>query len=137
MSVTVRRMNTQDTEAVLAINEKITGRPHEAQYESRIIDALTRNPLGCLVAEAFAVATGKNEPERSPIAFHVFGETALEVFELGNRTMRADSVRPAFGFHLDNAQLDAHLDAHCIVCPQDLANGDFVWLVGPVTQSGL
>jgi len=51
MSVTVRRMNTQDAEAVLAINEKITGRPHEAQYESRIIDALTRNPLGCLVAE--------------------------------------------------------------------------------------
>jgi ribosomal protein S18 acetylase RimI-like enzyme len=45
-------MTTQDAEAVLAINEKITGRPHEAQWESRIIDALTRNPLGCLVAEA-------------------------------------------------------------------------------------
>jgi ribosomal protein S18 acetylase RimI-like enzyme len=58
MSVTVRRMNTQDTEAVLAINEKITGRPHEAQYESRIIDALTRNPLGCLVAEAEGVVVG-------------------------------------------------------------------------------
>jgi predicted N-acetyltransferase YhbS len=52
MSVTVRRMRTQDTEAILRIDEKITGRPHEAQYESRIIDALTRNPLGCLVAEA-------------------------------------------------------------------------------------
>jgi ribosomal protein S18 acetylase RimI-like enzyme len=51
-------MNTQDTEAVLAINEKITGRPHEAQYESRIIDALTRNPLGCLVAEAEGVVVG-------------------------------------------------------------------------------
>jgi ribosomal protein S18 acetylase RimI-like enzyme len=58
MSVTVRRMNTQDTEAVLAINEKITGRPHEAQYESRIIDALTRNPLGCLVAETEGVVVG-------------------------------------------------------------------------------
>lgn len=52
MNLTVRRMRTQDTEAILRIDEKITGRPHEAQYESRIIDALTRNPLGCLVAEA-------------------------------------------------------------------------------------
>ena len=58
MNVTVRRMNTQDTEAVLAINVKITGRPHEAQYESRIIDALTRNPLGCLVAEAEGKVAG-------------------------------------------------------------------------------
>jgi len=58
MSVTVRRMNTHDTEGVLAINEKITGRPHEAQYESRIIDALTRNPLGCLVAEAEGKVVG-------------------------------------------------------------------------------
>ncbi|MBI5419144.1 MAG: GNAT family N-acetyltransferase, partial [Deltaproteobacteria bacterium] len=52
MSVTVRRMHTQDTDAVLRINEKIIGRPHEAQWESRIIDSLTRNPLGCLVAES-------------------------------------------------------------------------------------
>ncbi|MBF8260211.1 MAG: bamK [Actinobacteria bacterium] len=51
MSVTVRRMTPQDTEAVLSINDKITGRPHEAQWESRIIDLLARNPLGCLVAE--------------------------------------------------------------------------------------
>ncbi len=52
MTVTVRRMHTQDTESVLRIDEKITGRPCEAQWESRIIDALARNPLGCLVAEA-------------------------------------------------------------------------------------
>lgn len=52
MSVAVRRMHAQDTDAVLRINEKIIGRPHEAQWESRIIDSLTRNPLGCLVAES-------------------------------------------------------------------------------------
>ena len=51
MSVTVRRMRTQDAEAVLRINEKITGTPHEAQWESKIIDHLSGNPLGCLVAE--------------------------------------------------------------------------------------
>jgi ribosomal protein S18 acetylase RimI-like enzyme len=51
MNITVRRMRTQDAEAVLRIDEKITGTPHEAQWESRIIDQLTRNPLGCLVAE--------------------------------------------------------------------------------------
>jgi ribosomal protein S18 acetylase RimI-like enzyme len=51
MNITVRRMRTQDAEVVLRIDEKITGTPHEAQWESRIIDQLTRNPLGCLVAE--------------------------------------------------------------------------------------
>ncbi len=51
MSVTVRRMRTQDTEAVLKIDEKITGSPHEAQWEARIIEHVTGNPLGCLVAE--------------------------------------------------------------------------------------
>ncbi len=51
MSVTVRRMRTQDADAVLRINERITGRPYEAQWASKIIDDITRNPLGCLVAE--------------------------------------------------------------------------------------
>jgi ribosomal protein S18 acetylase RimI-like enzyme len=58
MSVTVRRMSPQDTESVLKINEKITGRPHEAQWESRIIDLLARNPLGCLVAEVDGKVAG-------------------------------------------------------------------------------
>lgn len=52
MSVTVRRMTPQDAEAVLRINEKITGRPYEAQWESKTIDYVSRNPLGCLVAES-------------------------------------------------------------------------------------
>ena len=51
MSITIRRLKTQDADAVLRINEKITGHPHEAQWESRIIDHLSANPLGCLVAE--------------------------------------------------------------------------------------
>lgn len=52
MDVTVRRMRTQDAEDVLRINEMITGRPHEAQWESRIIEHVSGNPLGCLVAES-------------------------------------------------------------------------------------
>lgn len=51
MTLEVRRMRTQDAEAILRVTEKITGRPHEAQWQSRIIDNLSRNPLGCLVAE--------------------------------------------------------------------------------------
>ena len=51
MSVTVRRMKTQDADAVLRINERITGRPPEAQWASKVIDDINRNPLGCLVAE--------------------------------------------------------------------------------------
>ncbi len=58
MIITVRRMRTQDAEAVLRIDEKITGTPHEAQWESRIIDQLTRNPLGCLVAEVRGKVVG-------------------------------------------------------------------------------
>lgn len=52
MKVAVRRMRTQDADDVLRINERITGRPHEAQWESRIIEHVSGNPLGCLVAEA-------------------------------------------------------------------------------------
>jgi ribosomal protein S18 acetylase RimI-like enzyme len=58
MSVTVRKMRTQDAEAVLRINEKITGTPHEAQWESKIIDHLSSHPLGCLVAEAEGIVVG-------------------------------------------------------------------------------
>ena len=58
MSITVRRMRTQDGDAVLRINEKITGRPHEAQWESRIIEHLSANPLGCLVAEEEGTIVG-------------------------------------------------------------------------------
>ena len=58
MSVTVRRMRTQDAEDVMRIDEKITGRPHEAQWESRIIEHVTGNPLGCLVAEAEGKVVG-------------------------------------------------------------------------------
>ena len=58
MYVTVRRMRTRDAEDVLRIDEKITGTPNEAQWESRIIDQMTRNPLGCLVAEVEGKVVG-------------------------------------------------------------------------------
>lgn len=58
MSITVRRMRNQDGDAVLQINEKITGRPHEAQWESRIIEHMSANPLGCLVAEEEGTIVG-------------------------------------------------------------------------------
>lgn len=51
MNLNVRRMTVQDAASVLRINEQITGRPHDAQWESRTIDYVSRNPLGCLVAE--------------------------------------------------------------------------------------
>ena len=58
MSVTVRRMRTQDADDVLRINERITGKPYEAQWASKIIDDITRNPLGCLVAEEGGAIVG-------------------------------------------------------------------------------
>lgn len=58
MSLEIRRMTARDTESVLRINAAITGRPPEAQWESRIIDYVTRNPLGCLVAEEAGTVVG-------------------------------------------------------------------------------
>jgi ribosomal protein S18 acetylase RimI-like enzyme len=51
-------MKTQDADAVLRINERITGRPPEAQWGSKIIDDINRNPLGCLVAEDAGAIVG-------------------------------------------------------------------------------
>ncbi|NIO16057.1 MAG: GNAT family N-acetyltransferase [Deltaproteobacteria bacterium] len=54
----VRKMTVNDVAAVLSIDEKITGEPHEAQWESRILDHITSNPLGCLVAEVDGQVAG-------------------------------------------------------------------------------
>ncbi len=56
--IKVRKMTVHDVEAVLLIDEKITGEPHEAQWESRILDHMTSNPLGCLVAEIDKMVVG-------------------------------------------------------------------------------
>ena len=57
-NVKIRKMSVHDIEAVLGIDEKITGEPHEAQWESRILDRITANPLGCLVAEKGGIVVG-------------------------------------------------------------------------------
>ena len=44
-------MTVRDTKAVVRINGKVPGAPHEAQWDSRIIDYVSRNPIGSLVAE--------------------------------------------------------------------------------------
>lgn len=58
MSVAVRRMRVQDIEAVRRINERIMGHPGEAQWESKIIEDMNRDPLGCLVAEESGEVVG-------------------------------------------------------------------------------
>jgi len=58
MGIEIRRMTAQDAEAVLRINEAITGRPAEAQWETRVLDYLARSPLGCFVAEAEGEVVG-------------------------------------------------------------------------------
>ncbi len=51
MEVKIRRMNVRDIEDILKINEKITGKPHEAYWESKIASYINRDPLACFVAE--------------------------------------------------------------------------------------
>ena len=49
--IVVRRMTVRDIDGVLRIDEKITGRPHAAYYESQCEAYIKRAPDTCLVAE--------------------------------------------------------------------------------------
>jgi hypothetical protein len=67
----------------------------------------------------------------------MLGEPPLEILEQRGGAVGADTVRSSLGLHLNDAELDAHLDSYRVIGPQDFADGYFVWLVGPVTQGGL
>jgi ribosomal protein S18 acetylase RimI-like enzyme len=47
----VRRMTVRDIDQVLRLDEKITGKPHAAYYESKAAAYISRAPEYCLVAE--------------------------------------------------------------------------------------
>ena len=47
----VRRMTVRDIDEVLRIDEKITGKPHSAYYQSKAAAYIARAPEYCLVAE--------------------------------------------------------------------------------------
>ncbi len=49
--IVVRKMNVRDIDGVLRIDEKITGRPHAAYFESQCEAYIKRAPDTCLVAE--------------------------------------------------------------------------------------
>jgi len=47
----IRPMTVRDIDDVMAIDEKITGKPHAAYYEAKVAAYLQRQPGACLVAE--------------------------------------------------------------------------------------
>jgi flavin-dependent dehydrogenase/ribosomal protein S18 acetylase RimI-like enzyme len=49
--ITVRKMTVRDIDEVLRIDERITGKPHAAYYESKVESYISRGPEYCLVAE--------------------------------------------------------------------------------------
>lgn len=49
--LTVRQMTVRDIDEVMRIDEKITGKPHAAYYESKAAAYISRAPEYCLVAE--------------------------------------------------------------------------------------
>lgn len=49
--VIIRRLSKRDIDAILKIDEKITGKPHEAYWESKVADYINRDPASCLAAE--------------------------------------------------------------------------------------
>lgn len=49
--VLIRRLTVRDIEAILRIDEKITGRPNEAFWASKLAEYIERDPAACLAAE--------------------------------------------------------------------------------------
>jgi ribosomal protein S18 acetylase RimI-like enzyme len=49
--ISVRNMTVRDIDQVLRIDEKITGKPHAAYYETKAASYISRGPDYCLVAE--------------------------------------------------------------------------------------
>jgi flavin-dependent dehydrogenase/ribosomal protein S18 acetylase RimI-like enzyme len=49
--IAIRNMTVRDIDEVLRIDEKITGKPHAAYYESKAASYISRGPEYCLVAE--------------------------------------------------------------------------------------
>ena len=49
--INVRNMTVRDIDEVLRIDEKITGKPHAAYYETKAASYISRGPDYCLVAE--------------------------------------------------------------------------------------
>ena len=49
--LTLRRMTVRDIDQVLRLDEKITGKPHAAYYETKAAAYISRAPEYCLVAE--------------------------------------------------------------------------------------
>jgi ribosomal protein S18 acetylase RimI-like enzyme len=49
--LTLRRMTVRDIDQVLRLDEKITGKPHAAYYETKAAAYIARAPDYCLVAE--------------------------------------------------------------------------------------
>ena len=49
--INIRNMTVRDIDEVLRIDEKITGKPHAAYYESKAASYISRGPDYCLVAE--------------------------------------------------------------------------------------
>jgi flavin-dependent dehydrogenase/ribosomal protein S18 acetylase RimI-like enzyme len=47
----VRRMTVRDIDAVMRIDEKITGQPHAVFFESTAAESIAREPQACLIAE--------------------------------------------------------------------------------------
>jgi flavin-dependent dehydrogenase/ribosomal protein S18 acetylase RimI-like enzyme len=50
-AISIRKMTVRDIDQVLRIDEKITGKPHAAYYESKADAYISRGPEYCLVAE--------------------------------------------------------------------------------------
>ena len=49
--IVIRNMTVRDIDEVLRIDEKITGRPHAAYYETKAASYISRGPDYCLIAE--------------------------------------------------------------------------------------
>ena len=49
--VKIRKLTARDIDAVMKIDEKISGKPQEAYWAGKIVSYLSREPEACLAAE--------------------------------------------------------------------------------------
>jgi len=89
-----------------------------------------------LFAEGLALVRGEVEAEFGAVFFFVVVEEGFEVFEEGFVAVGADAVGSAGHFHLEDAEVEAHLEFGVAIEAGDFADVDGAGFVVPAFEDG-
>ena len=88
-----------------------------------------------LLAELLALVAVEVKPSVSPVSLLVVGELFFEVVEAGFAAVRTVAVGAAGHLHLEEAEVEAHLEFLAAVESGDLADVDRAGLVVPAARA--